>query len=93
MTQEFIPMHPTDPPPPVTPRQPEPRDHARVLRQAQAQGCRVVALTRIQDTPNVAGKVESVAVTDAFAVVGGIEIPLDRVIRVVLKRPAKPLPR
>jgi hypothetical protein len=71
----------------------EPKDHARVLRMAKEEKLRVVVLTRIKDTPSVEGKVERVATTDAFAVVGGIEVPMDHVIRVTVKRPRKALPR
>jgi hypothetical protein len=58
--------------------------HARVLRQAQAGNRRVVLLTRISETPTVAGRVEQVATSDAFTVVGGIHVPLDQVIRVTV---------
>lgn len=56
--------------------------HAGALRQAQAQGYRVVVAIRDADMPFVEGQCSYVATSDAYAIVGDYHVPLDRVIRV-----------
>lgn len=71
---------------------PSASQHANVLRQAKARGDRVVVALSV-DPGSVEGSVEYVSPTGALARVGGIEVPLDYVIRVMPKQRKKALPR